>query len=59
MLQNDDISKEKLKDIPEEIWEKAKKMDIKEVVVDYLETLDRNELFEEFIYMLITLWKKK
>ncbi len=59
LLENADFSKEKLKDIPEEIWDQVKKMDIKDVVVDYLETLDRNELFEEFTYMLLTLRKKK
>gem|GEM_PF-3256409 len=59
MLENDSLSKDKIKDIPEEVWEKAKTLDIKEVVVDYLETLDRNELFEEFVYMLVTMWKGK
>ena len=59
MLEKDDLSKEKIKDIPDEIWKKAKKANIKEVVVEYLETLDRNELFEEFVYMLVTMWKKK
>ncbi len=59
MLEKDTLSKEKIKDLPEEIWEKAKKANIKEVVVEYLETLDRNELFEEFVYMLVTMWKKK
>lgn len=59
MLENNEISKEKLKDIPEEIWKKVKGSNGKEVVVEYLENLDRNELFEEFVYMLLTLWKKK
>ncbi len=59
MLESDSISKEKLKDIPDAILEKVKHIDIKEVVVDYLETLDWNELFEEFVYMIVTLWKKK
>jgi predicted ATP-grasp superfamily ATP-dependent carboligase len=59
LLEDDTISKEKIKDIPEEIREQAKHLNVKEVVVDYLETLDWNELFEEFIYMLVTMWKKK
>jgi len=59
LLEDDTITKEKIKDIPEEVREKAKTLDIKEVVVDYLETLDRNQLFEEFVYMLVTMWKKR
>ncbi len=59
LLEDADIDKEKIKDIPEEIREQAKKLDIKEVVVDYLEELERGDLFEEFMYMMVNLWKGK
>ncbi len=59
LIQDDKISKETIKNIPDKVWDQAKELDIKEIVVDYLETLDRNELAEEFVYMLVNLWKGK
>jgi len=59
LIDEEVLDKSSLKNLPDDIWDYIHKIDLKEIVVEYLDTLDRNELAEEFVYILSTLWKKK